>query len=1023
MPEHTPRSTAAGFDKVRSEEALALGLELPAPPTPAEPAPAPPPASGLRPKEIELPPPDLADALAEAIPGLKPSPAIEPDRWTRPAHPDFRRRPAPSSTERIPPAAPAVEPPTVPRSIGLALSGGGIRSATFSLGVLQALAAQDKLVGVDFLSTVSGGGYIGSWLTAWIHRTYPLGGVAHVQAQLKASVEHDAAAVGAGTAKTRSGSAAPNAPAAPLVEPLEIAWLRKYSNYLAPRVGMLSVDSLTLVMTWLRNTALNLVIVVSLLLAAFLLVHLTAYIDEDRWRASQRYLGYVAALAGAGLLVFFAFNLSALVASVATTNAWLAGKRVRVVVTSLGLLAIVSGGLWFFAGDIDVVGSYAVALAALGVCTLAWAVWLVRSRKSGPWYRRLPWNNLWQYALGGAAALATSFGLLWLVKWKSPPDPSLPAAVTYGPALFLVAFGICGSVYIGISGRAYFERSREWWSRMNAVLVGAGMIWLALFWVGLYIRPTVDWAILHAPGWMTALTTGWLASLIAILKGNLPVKASAATRRYADLLLAALTAVAVAGFVVLVALLADYIFLEAARLAPAELTLRESLAGHLAVRNWQYRQLTGDPYFAFAWRALAALAVVVLVFALFAWRIDINKFSLHNMYKNRLVRCYLGASTGPARKAQPFTGFDENDDIPLAHLRVFQRPRHIVNTALNLSQGRNLAWQERKSASFVFSAGWCGFGLAATQGDSTYRYLDGRDEMPDGYARTYRYASRPPAPLPPRDETAYRKIMARWSRRRGAPGEDSCLTLGSAMATSGAAVSSNMGYRTSPMRAFMVTLFNARLGRWCPNPARKPKLPLSPSLGIRWYLQELFGGTDEESAYVYLSDGGHFENLGLYELVRRRCSVIVVVDASADPERTFQDLGLAVRLCRVDFGAEIDLDVAGLRARGRTRAAAAFAWGTVTYNPNARPPERGVILYIKPTLTADAAEPMDVQAYASRNPTFPHQSTGDQFFDESQFEAYRRLGLHIGGAAFTSRNAMHLPATVPSPAGAATGGA
>lgn len=1013
MSKATSPPTPTGFDKVRFEEETALGLGASeAPPPPDELAPASPAAHArVTPADVTARGPAAVPPLS--IPGEGPL-AIQ--------FPDFLRRlPKEAPEVKVPVAA--IDPPTVPRAIGLALSGGGIRSATFSLGVLQALAAKDKLVGVDFASTVSGGGYIGSWLTAWIHRTYAQGGVAYVQEQLKASVEHDQPAVMSGRAEARGANAQASRPSPSLVEPLEITWLRKYSNYLAPRPGMLSVDSLTLVMTWLRNTSLNLVIVVSLLLTAFLLVHLTPYIDETSWRSSRQYLGYIATAASAALLIFFAFNLSALVATVSRANPWLAGTRVRVVVSIAGIVAMLFGGLWFFAGEVDVLRSYAVAGTALVVCTVCWCVWLVRSSKAKPWYRRIPWNNLWQYALGVIAALATSFGLLWLAKWKSPVDMSLPAAITYGPALFLVAFGICGSVYIGISSRAYAERSREWWSRMNAVLVGAGVSWLALFWVGLYIRPTVDWAILQAPGWMTVATTGWVASLIAILKGKVPSKASATTRRYVDLLLAALTAIAVAGFVVLVALLADSIFLQAAGLLPAELTPRETLAGHLVVRNWQYGELNTADYDRNAWRVLGAFAVTAAVFALFAWRIDINKFSLHNMYKNRLVRCYLGASTGPARQAQPFTGFDENDDIPLTSLRVFQRPRHIVNTALNLSQGENLAWQERKSASFVFSAGWCGFGLAATQGDSTYRYLDGGDDMPDGYCRTNRYASRPTAHKPAKDEAAYQKaLQSRSSRRSGAgiPGEDSNLTLGSAMATSGAAVSSNMGYHTSPMRAFMVTLFNARLGRWCPNPSHKPNVPLSPTVGARWYFQELFGGTNEESEYVYLSDGGHFENLGVYELVRRRCSVIVIVDASADPERSFQDLGLAVRLCRVDFGAEIDLDVSALRGKKKGLPSSAFVWGTVTYDPNTVPPERGVILYIKPTMTGARNEPMDVQAYASRNPTFPHQSTGDQFFDESQFEAYRRLGLHIGCAAFSGANARYLPDRPPQPMAAAS---
>jgi hypothetical protein len=74
------------------------------------------------------------------------------------------------------PAAPTDAGPLElpPDTVGLALSGGGIRSATFCLGVLQALASKGLLRRVDFLSTVSGGGYIGGFLGALIQRSEPI---------------------------------------------------------------------------------------------------------------------------------------------------------------------------------------------------------------------------------------------------------------------------------------------------------------------------------------------------------------------------------------------------------------------------------------------------------------------------------------------------------------------------------------------------------------------------------------------------------------------------------------------------------------------------------------------------------------------------------------------------------------------------------------------------------------------------------------------------------------------------------
>src|SRR5262245_55182460 len=109
----------------------------------------------------------------------------------------------------------------------LCISGGGIRSATFALGILHGLARCGLLQRFHYLSTVSGGGYIGGWLTAWIHHCADgLSGVASMLAE-------------------------PHGRVRPNPEPDQIQNLRSYSNYLSPRLGLLSADSWTLVGTYL----------------------------------------------------------------------------------------------------------------------------------------------------------------------------------------------------------------------------------------------------------------------------------------------------------------------------------------------------------------------------------------------------------------------------------------------------------------------------------------------------------------------------------------------------------------------------------------------------------------------------------------------------------------------------------------------------------------------------------------------------------------------------------------------------
>jgi GNAT superfamily N-acetyltransferase len=148
---------------------------------------------------------------------------------------------------------------------------------------------------------------------------------------------------------------------------------------------------------------------------------------------------------------------------------------------------------------------------------------------------------------------------------------------------------------------------------------------------------------------------------------------------------------------------------------------------------------------------------------------------------------------------------------------------------------------------------------------------------------------------------------------------------------------------------------------------------------------------------VHLSDGAHFENLGLYELVRRHCRHIIVSDCGADPEVTFDDFGNAVRRIREDFGVEIEIDLSPLMPNESRHSKQHAVVGTISYDPRGRRKDNGILLYFKPALTGD--EPCDIAQYRTRNEAFPHESTGDQFYDEAQWESYRRLGEHAAYSA------------------------
>jgi glycerophosphoryl diester phosphodiesterase len=245
--------------------------------------------------------------------------------------------------------------------------------------------------------------------------------------------------------------------------------------------------------------------------------------------------------------------------------------------------------------------------------------------------------------------------------------------------------------------------------------------------------------------------------------------------------------------------------------------------------------------------------------------------------------------------------------------------------------------------------------------------------------------------------------------------------LGMAMAISGAAANPNMGKATSSAAAFLLTAFNVRLGWWIGNTKKRDKATLpGPRLGLTYTAKELTGSTDDDSDFVNISDGGHFDNLGVYELIRRGCRYIIACDAGQDGRFTCEDLGDLVRRCRTDFGVEIDISVERIRDRHQTGWSKVHCvvgkihymnvpkrnWNgrLVTYEGHPVSPgdspghEVGYLIYLKPSITGD--EPHDVLEYGDRVKAFPHESTADQWFNESQFESYRKLGIHIAEGAF-----------------------
>jgi hypothetical protein len=230
------------------------------------------------------------------------------------------------------------------------------------------------------------------------------------------------------------------------------------------------------------------------------------------------------------------------------------------------------------------------------------------------------------------------------------------------------------------------------------------------------------------------------------------------------------------------------------------------------------------------------------------------------------------------------------------------------------------------------------------------------------------------------------------------------LTLPALVAVSGAAISPSMGKLTRKPLRFLLALVNVRLGIWLPNPLhrrtwRRARARWWDGAGPGYVVFELLGLNTVRRKYIYVSDGGHFENLGLVELLRRQCTDIFCFDASGGPKDTFYTLGEAIAVARSDLNVEIDIDPGPLVGDEKTGwSKSDHVIGSIKYpGPNGR---KGRLVYAKATVSGYA--PWDAKAFKRKDDRFPNHSTGDQFFDEQKFEAYRTLGLHTARRAVDS---------------------
>lgn len=887
-----------------------------------------------------------------------------------------------------------------PYTFGLALSGGGIRSATVSLGILQKLAGAGLLKHVDYLSTVSGGGYIGSALTWWLRGNAP--GEAKYESFYDVEGHFPFGTQDPSVPEPASDRSSPEAPA---LTPLQ--FLRDQGNYLAPGNGISLWSGAAVV---LRAILLNLMIWIPV--TTFVMGLLYA-------------LGFIPGLKGLPFAVrMLAPGTLETAADIVGSSGELEVNRTIPPVFLLMLVAAVALAVLFVIGSIN---------HSLLSWTSLTESEMRAERAEKPAAEKQKWFSWLLAGLAGVVDIALlGITILWLLPavkllftdghyWlqATTPLPVLSSGITTGVLLWLAVF-IASGLCFWLMGEDGIRRSLSGKNQKAVlfVLIGLFVIMAAGYLVDyLFNGPGVTLVDRIAAFLLFTYGVAYLAFvnyLVGLLIRHL-LRAEAVGNPLADMrtpttaLLQyrarrvfewfygkALFAVIVLILVGSLPLVSHYIDYGLGGVWTA-LGLAVTLGGQFWSRirgNSRLTELTiiiGSALFAYGillvghrlavtfmdadatLRALIAAAIIAALIA--GWFVNTNQIGLHRFYRDRLMEAFLPDDAALSRDTNAAaTGANERRLADCWSSVWSKGPYQIINTNMVLTNSSERKYRLRGGDNFMLTPHFVG------------------------------------------------SSATRWYRGKDTACAD--MTLSSAMAISGAAANprgaaGGHGLTRSPSVALAMSLLNIRLGYWIPNPARgQPGMLLRrPNHFWPGGLYALTrGGYVETAKWVELADGGHFENLAVYELVRRRCGLIIVCDGGQDNASSYADMVTAVQRIGQDFGATVHFDMAVKNGEGFDKSGPAqmIAKATLTDYPKGAEfaekgyfvgridygarggkgwPRSGILIYLKSALIRELA--VGAKGYRGAHHDFPNESTGDQFFDEEQFEAYREVGYRI----------------------------
>lgn len=834
--------------------------------------------------------------------------------------------------------------------VGLALSGGGIRSATTNLGVLQALSRMGILPLVDYLCTVSGGGYIGACLSALLSVRKQAGGpwqpTKHELSQPKEALF---------TSEWKEFPFRDELGDWPTSGRHEVKHLRTHGNFLITRKGLLTTETLRsiggvitgIIHHWvLFLLALAVIAGFGLWLTLGILAPSAGALLEaspdkasSLWKQMEPSLGQIGPSLGAAARSWWDDSNGPF---------WMAtkwGAAIAVLVFMLAVIAIPAHQRW----GVPLEGESTEDAFHRGLLK---------------WVRRLGLLVLAYVALHlrlNHAPYTSDTSVPSLLSWLFLP---LWLALAFWMSALVIYLVLPWGEIVAWRGKVG-ERVRHFWTRQFRSSWGS-VVALGLYWVigaaALGVFPFAAHAVGNVGVYaiFTALATALVSRGVATRVTGIPGIPTWLSTRVKKALLSVLVGLFI---VTVVVLLGSWL---------VSWPLTDAVSWVSAWTGNLPRSLLASSFLL----ASSGAFVLLILAGLFG---NSNKIGLHYFYRDRLIETFL--QTEVTNKSLTLDLAHDTMDMRLKELHgaykvpnkepdyrrcITAAPYLLISCAINLAERRDLTRRDRKSGYFTFSKLYCG----------SYH---------TGYRATTEY------------QAGEVKLGRAMTISGAAVGSGMGFHTFFAQAFATTLFNLRLGYwMENPGKP-------PRLLR-----SRAERPIFSP-----WYLlREMLSWTHSRGRLVNLSDGGHTgDNVGIYPLLQRRCKVIVACDVEADPILAFGSFTEALRHAYIDMSIDVDIDLTMIRpdpATGRSRSHCAI--GRIRYpDAGTAAPAEAWLIYLKSSLTGDEPEP--TKNYKVAHPAFPHESTADQFFDDAQFESYRALGNHLAEHAFHPVESAGIPFT------------